>query len=815
MRRSLPRAPLHNRTALRCPPLSTSPAFPFLLPAETPSALPLIPWPRRPSHLRTANSLPLPPHILPSLFLPLQPLSLSPPLPLRIGPALDVDAGAAAVDDAAALSSPASGAPRIIVSKSSTLSASMFSKEEVLSPPTSAQQSSLSKELTESGLFRPTRPYSASANSSPSLPIRGVRDARDFSATGGMVLSSLDMPQLIPIAATAAAPTTQSALPVQSASSTASPAAPPASHRRTRSRGHTNSSSVSLVRVFPSVDRPPMQVILPIHCPVQRVLALVIAQYREEGRQPPLKFDTPDAYELRVLDDDDGTPDEDMPPLDRHRSIQEYGVDAAAFVEVADYAAPAAVMSPSQTFAQLKASAGQQAMERKMNATHPPPVQTGGMSSGLSSPPSVSSFSMQSGSRWDEVLSPRSALLPASSVVSNATSPSTSQPPTPTAAPRAGTLSPSLSRLKVSNGKIGLKVVLADMETHVLLVPADTRLEELLPLISRKKSSQMQPEHWKFLYPPSDDPDDLDLAPVPPRARSGSHAGQQQSGNWPQLSTSQAAVDSVLLAQAALHSRREQFSSLSAPELDMRMPVYALEQDELRLINKLDTPRRALPSQATSSFSSLSSHPSSLPIPVPSSRPVPVHRGHCVRLQRVPRGEDQPARQASAPDVRYRPAQGVQQARQRRPSASHLLRSHPRLSAHPLYRQHHRAVDALHHRVSREGRQAQLPRVRHGDAHGVPDGRPPRTDALRLEVHHPRAHRGGRDEHQHRLGLPGVEERHRTHLPRARPEECRGPAVPHAELGRGCHRHARPSDAARSAEQRGRATAPNHRLRDR
>ena len=38
-----------------------------------------------------------------------------------------------------------------------------------------------------------------------------------------------------------------------------------------------------------------------------------------------------------MLDDDDGTPDDDMPPLDRHRTIQEYGVDAVAFVEVADF----------------------------------------------------------------------------------------------------------------------------------------------------------------------------------------------------------------------------------------------------------------------------------------------------------------------------------------------------------------------------------------------------------------------------------------------------------------------------------------------
>ena len=596
--------------------------------APTDPASPKPPIPRR----KTAITEPLPPPRIdglssaqprepsadPSPPLPPAVVPLAPapqPAPPADGPArLAVDVAAAPTDTAAAaaLASPTS-LTRIVVSKSSTLSASMFSKEEVLSPPSLAGQSSLSKELTESGLFRPTRPYSASANSSPAAPYRAMRDARDgFASTGG--LPSLD--SFPPPAGPALA------LPSvlqKSASASTSPAPPP--HRRTRSRG-TTSSSASVLRVFPSVDQQPMQVMVPIHCPVQRVVELCLAQYKEEARQPPLRFDLADAYELRVLDDDDGTPDEDMPPLDRHRAIQEYGVDAVAFVEVADAGGMLAALSPSSA-AQLKASAGQQAMEQKRGTGggHPPPLQTVGS---VSSPSSLSMSS--SGSRWDEVLSPRSAALPYSTVPS----PIPSHPPTPMAGARPPSSSPSSmsTRVKVSGGKVSLRVVLADMETHMLLVAADTRLEELLPLISRKKSSQMQPEHWKFLYPPPEEGEEFEVLqqPAPARPRSGSQQGHRSA-----LSTSsQASVDSVLAAHAALQWRREHRSWQSAPELDMRLPVHQLEQDELRLLNKLDTPRRMLPSAsinnhsatAGTSASSSSASPSSSSF---SSLPHPDH----------------------------------------------------------------------------------------------------------------------------------------------------------------------------------------------
>ena len=338
-----------------------------------------------------------------------------------------------------------------------------------------------------------------------------------------------------------------------------------------------------------------MQLLVPIHCPVSRVVELAMAQYRDEGRQPPLRFpDLPDAYELRVLDDDDGTPDDDMPPLDRFRDVQEYGVDAVAFIEVSEYQPPppSSLSSPSVT-AHLKASNLQQAAEQRRAA--------GSIVSQTQLQQQQQNYQQQqqqqAGSRWDEVGSPRSTTpqpsllntaLTDSQPASNASSPLPSMPATPTAQTRGGASTRSTNGIKVA-----LKVTLADNETHLLSVAADTRLEELLPLISRRKSSQMQPEHWKFVAGSSHS--ELSDAEA---ARATTHLP---------LSSSQASVDSILARQAIQQSRQQWSAYLAAPEIDMHTPVSQLTTDDLRLINKLDTPRRALLPPSVSSFSSSAS----------------------------------------------------------------------------------------------------------------------------------------------------------------------------------------------------------------
>ena len=532
----------------------------------------------------------------------------------------------------------------------------MFSKSEVQSPPLAATQSSLTKELTGSGLFRGTRPYSASANSSPAHHSRSVRDGEQpadaAAAANGLhsnssFFSATADAAVPPRAGSGAAGGSGS----QPSSASTSPVLPPA-HRRTRSRGRTASSSVSVLQVFPAVDRPPMQLLVPIHCPVHRVIEMVIAQHRDDARQPPLRWDSADAYELRVLDDDDGTPDEDMPPLDRFREIQEYGVDAVAFVEAADYQqqqaqqqraqSPSATASAGTAGGQLKASTAQQAAERQAVSgfpPRPPPVVPPGSLSGFGS------FSLMSGSRWDsELVSPRSAVGPSSqsrgdgahsaSGFTSPLSPLSSLAATPTSARQAVAAPYGGSRLRVLNGKVGLKVVFADMETHVLSVAAESRLEDLLPLLSRKKSSQMQPEHWKFLYP-AQDAQDTAQHPAP---ASASPRPQQQ------------------------------------PELDMKTPIYTLQMDELRLLNRLETPRRALPSASSLSSSSSGSAPH------PDQFVFTVETASAYSEYRVVKTNQRGKRQHRMFGIDRHKVYNkhVQAAGHRQ---SHLLRSHPRLSA--------------------------------------------------------------------------------------------------------------------------------------
>ena len=543
--------------------------------------------------------------------------SLPAPAPAAALPSLPLPpaAVAAAVDSSSSLLG-----PRIVVCGSSTLSADMFSKSEVVSPPPSAGKSSLASQLSDFGLFRgPTRPYSASANSSPAMPSRTVRE--DFTSTGPLTSPShaqkaaeaaaasqsataVHSSSTLLASTTAVAQSSSAAslsvwttvtLPGHPSSARSSPAPP--SHRRTRSRGHTTSSSVTMLQVFPAVDKPPMQLLVPIHCPVSRVIEMALQQYRDESRQPPLRYDSSEAYELRVLDDDDGTPDDDMPPLDRFRDIQEYGVDAVAFLEVSEYAPPSALMSPTSVSAasQLKASTQQQAADQRRVAgsihTH--------------TQPHPHTPQHQAGSRWDEVGSPRSITpqplaintassesLPSSRPGSNMSSPLPSMPPTPTANARGA----GGGGARANNGKVALKVTLADDETHLLSVAGDTRLEELLPLISRRKSSQMQPEHWKFVAGNQGELIDAETA----MARAASHLP---------LSSSQASVDSILARQAIQQSRQQWSAYLAAPEIDMHTLVSQLLTDDLRLINKLDTPRRALLPSASSTSSSASAIP--------------------------------------------------------------------------------------------------------------------------------------------------------------------------------------------------------------
>lgn len=64
---------------------------------------------------------------------------------------------------------------------------------------------------------------------------------------------------------------------------------------------------------------------------VEELIELVLRQYALEKRQPALKLSG--NYDLRLLEDDDGTPDTDIPPLDRSADIHSFNVEAVALCE--------------------------------------------------------------------------------------------------------------------------------------------------------------------------------------------------------------------------------------------------------------------------------------------------------------------------------------------------------------------------------------------------------------------------------------------------------------------------------------------------
>ncbi len=75
---------------------------------------------------------------------------------------------------------------------------------------------------------------------------------------------------------------------------------------------------------------------------VGEVIAMICREYAKQNRTPALVHSAygSDAYELRMVDDDDGTPDDDMPPLDGKSTIGKFQVDAVALVPKANFVPP-------------------------------------------------------------------------------------------------------------------------------------------------------------------------------------------------------------------------------------------------------------------------------------------------------------------------------------------------------------------------------------------------------------------------------------------------------------------------------------------
>jgi hypothetical protein len=73
------------------------------------------------------------------------------------------------------------------------------------------------------------------------------------------------------------------------------------------------------------IGKKPIELKIHQHCSVTHVIECIIQAWKAAGRTPLMKENS-DFYELRVLDDDDGTPDTDMQPLDRYLSTALYHI---------------------------------------------------------------------------------------------------------------------------------------------------------------------------------------------------------------------------------------------------------------------------------------------------------------------------------------------------------------------------------------------------------------------------------------------------------------------------------------------------------
>jgi len=164
---------------------------------------------------------------------------------------------------------------------------------------------------------------------------------------------------------------------------------------------------------------------------VEEVIDLILRHHSDQKRKPALKFAAAECYDLRMVDDDDGSPDMDIPPLERTRDIHQINVNAVALCERPEPVPNTRVnAAPSMS---ASASAASTADTRKKR--------------GIS----------------QEIL--------------------------------------------MKTGKIYLKVHMPKHVSHIIPVTNDMTLQDILPLIAKKRSSEKEeilPQHYKFVHNVSD-----------------------------------------------------------------------------------------------------------------------------------------------------------------------------------------------------------------------------------------------------------------------------------------------------------------------
>ena len=83
-------------------------------------------------------------------------------------------------------------------------------------------------------------------------------------------------------------------------------------------------------------DCSPLKIVAKDTCDFKDVINIVLATHKEQGIQPPLDYNRPQNYELRIHEGD-GEPDRDFPPLDLNKKLKNFNLEDYCLCEIDDF----------------------------------------------------------------------------------------------------------------------------------------------------------------------------------------------------------------------------------------------------------------------------------------------------------------------------------------------------------------------------------------------------------------------------------------------------------------------------------------------
>jgi hypothetical protein len=239
-------------------------------------------------------------------------------------------------------------------SSSSTSSTASTSSAAPTLPAAAPQPSGLARELSETGMLRAFGRPAANGNDKASISggFSHHPDAAGGGGGGGAGAASNNK-----------APTTPSHAAGAGAGGAGAAGAAAAAAGAGGAGGGGGGKEIKL-KVFITLQSdsgalPALKVMVPEAAKVSEVIGHILREYTRAARTPPLPHATnSDAWELRMVDDEDGTPDDDMPPLERSQPLSKFQLDGVVallpkpgFVAAAGAGAGGAAASAAATAA--------------------------------------------------------------------------------------------------------------------------------------------------------------------------------------------------------------------------------------------------------------------------------------------------------------------------------------------------------------------------------------------------------------------------------------------------------------------------------